>query len=154
MERLGYGRRLAADGEEGGRAAIESRMTGRPAFSRSSRVPEPVSTPATRPAPARRPDSTSLAVSPATASSLTAPPPSRSSAVSGRSGQGRPRPASAGDSARSMSGRQPSVSSRASLVAGENPVARQTLIPAVRSAAKVSSAPGSAATAPPRTDAA
>jgi len=42
------------------------------------------------------------------ASSLTAPPPSRSSAVSGRSGQGRPRPASAGDRARSISGCQPS----------------------------------------------
>ena len=138
----------------GSRPAIVSRITGALARSRSSRLAEPVSTPATSPAPARSPDSTSLAVSPATASSLTAPPPSRSSAVSGRSGQGRPRPASAGESARSISGRQPSASSRASLVAGENPVARQTLIPAARSAAKVSTAPGSGATAPARTDAA
>ncbi len=36
----------------------------------------------------------------------------------------------------------------ASLVTGEKPVARQTRTPAPRSAAKVSSAPGMAATAP------
>jgi hypothetical protein len=53
-----------------------------------------------------------------------------------------------------MSGRQPSESSRASLVDGENPVARQTLIPAARSAVMVSIAPGSGATRPARTDAA
>ena len=89
--------------------AIVSRMSGAPACSRSARVLAPVSTPATIAAPARRPDSMSLAVSPATASSPTAPPRSLSSAVSGRSGHGRPRPASAGDSARSISPPQASL---------------------------------------------
>src|SRR5262245_64858599 len=65
-------------------------MSGASACSRSARVLAPVRTPATIAAPARRPDSMSLAVSPATASSLTAPPPSRSRAVSE---QVRPRPA-------------------------------------------------------------
>jgi hypothetical protein len=116
--------------------AIVSRMSGAPARSRSARESAPVSTPATTAAPARRPDSTSLAVSPATASSLTAPPRSLSSAVSGRSGHGRPRPqkpASAGDRTRSTRPPQPSWSMMASLVAGENPVARQTRMPAWRS---------------------
>src|SRR5579864_2340939 len=72
--------------------AIESRMIGAPARSRSARESAPVSTPATIAAPARSPDSMSLAVSPITASSLTAPPRSFSSAISGRSGHGRPRP--------------------------------------------------------------
>jgi len=53
-------------------SAIVSRMSGAPARSRSVRESAPVSTPATTAAPARSPDSTSLAVSPATASSLTA----------------------------------------------------------------------------------
>ncbi len=124
------------------------------AASSSSRVARPVSTPATSPAPARRPDSMSLGVSPTTASSLTAPPPSRSSAVSGRSGQGRPRPASAGDRARSISGCQPSRSMIASRVAGENPVSRHTWMPASHSAVIASAAPGSAATRPAATSAA
>ena len=93
----------------------------------SSRVARPVSTPATSPAPARRPVSMSLGVSPTTASSLTAPPPSRSSAVSGRSGHGRPRPASAGDRARSISGCQPSRSMIGVPGAGENPVSQAHL---------------------------
>jgi len=42
----------------------------------------------------------------------------------------------------------------ASLVTGENPVARQTRTPASRSRMIVSSAPGSAAILPPRTAAA
>jgi hypothetical protein len=42
----------------------------------------------------------------------------------------------------------------ASLVAGEKPVARQTRTPAWRKAVIVSSAPGTAATAPRRTAAA
>ena len=131
--------------------SIESRMSGAPACSRRARESAPVSTPATTAAPARRPDSTSLAVSPATASSLTAPPRSRSSAVSGRSGHGRPRPASAGDRAKSISPPQPSRSMMASLVAGEKPVARQTRMPTWRSRAIVSSAPGIGSTAPDRT---
>ena len=86
-------------GEEAGDRVEDERA---PACSRSARV---AGRSARRPRsrPARRPDSMSLAVSPATASSPTAPPRSRSSAVSGRSGHGRPRPASAGDSARSIS---------------------------------------------------
>ena len=141
-------------------SAIVSRMSGAPARSRSARELAPVSTPATIAAPARSPDSMSLAVSPTTASSLTAPPRSFSSAISGRSGHGRPRPsnpqkpASAGDRARSISPPQTSLSMMASLVAGEKPVARQTRTPAWRKAVIVSSAPGTAATAPPRTAAA
>ena len=81
--------RAGSADDVGEQPAIVSRMSGAPACSRSARVLAPVSTPATIAAPARRPDSMSLAVSPATASSLTAPPRSRSSAVSGRSGHGR-----------------------------------------------------------------
>jgi hypothetical protein len=127
---------------------IVSRMIGAPACSRSARESAPVSTPATIPAPARSPDSTSLAVSPATASSLTAPPCRTSSAVSGRSGHGRPRPASAGDRARSIRSPQPSSEMIVSRVMGEKPVARQTRMPASRQALKTSVAPGMAATWP------
>jgi hypothetical protein len=134
--------------------SIVLRMSGAPACSRSARESAPVKTPATIAAPARRPDSTSLAVSPATASSLTPLPCSLSSAVSGRSGHGRPRPASAGDRARSIRPPQASWSMMASLVAGEKPVARQTRMPALRSRVMVSSAPGIASTAPARTAAA
>jgi hypothetical protein len=127
-------------------SAIVSMMSGAPACSRSARESAPVSTPATIPAPARSPDSTSLAVSPTTASSLTAPPCRNSSAVSGRSGHGRPRPASAGDRARSISSAQPSSEMIASRVVGEKPVARQTRMPASRQVLKTSVAPGMAAT--------
>ena len=53
-----------------------------------------------------------------------------------------------------MSGRQSSASIRASRVARENPVSRQTLMPAARTAVMTSAAPGSAATSPARTAAA
>lgn len=145
----------------GSRSAIEPSTSGSPGSpvmagtaASSWLVDAPVSTPATRPAPARRPDSTSLGVSPATASSRTEPPPSRMSAVSGRSGQGRPRPASAGDSTRSTRPPQPSAVTIASLVAGEKPVARHTFIPASLQAANTSTAPGIGVTAPARTAAA
>ncbi len=138
--------------------ATESRMSGvpgRPVAAgtavRSARDESPVSTPATMPAPARSPASMSLGVSPATASSCTEPPPSRSSAVSGMSGHGRPRPASAGDSRRSTLPAQPSAAMIASLVAGEKPVDRHTLIPASRAAANRCSAPGIAVTCPSAT---
>jgi hypothetical protein len=123
-----------------------SRMSGAPACSRFARESAPLSTPATIPAPARSPDSTSLAVSPATASSLTAPPCKISSALSGRSGHGRPRPASAGDRARSIRSPQPSSEMMASRVVGEKPVARQTRMPASRQVLNTSAAPGMAAT--------
>ena len=144
----------------GSRSATESRMTGAPGSpvaagtaSRSVRRASPDSTPATRPAPARKPDSMSAGVSPTTARLDTARPPSRSSAVSGRSGHGRPRPASAGASTRSTSGAQPRAAMITSRVSGEKPVVRHTFVPAARQAANSSSDPGigaisSAATAP------
>src|SRR6516225_3601584 len=72
------------------------------ARSRSSVCP-PVSTPATTPAPDRLPHWISLAVLAANAASRTSSTPSRSIAVSIRSGQGQPRGASSGQRVRSIS---------------------------------------------------
>ena len=68
------------------------------------------------------------------------------------SGQGRPRPASAGERNRSTSEPQPSAVTIASLVTGEKPVDRQTLIPASRQAANSSTAPGMGESSPAATD--
>ena len=122
---------------------IVSRMSGAPACSRSARELAPVSTPATTPAPARSPDSTSLAVSPTTASSLTAPPLQEQQRGQR---QVRERAAAAGvgggTGPRSISPPQPSSVDDGVPGRGEKPVARQTRIPASRQALNTSVGPG------------
>ena len=96
----------------------------------------PVRTPTTAPAPARVPASRSLTVSPTTATVPGSRTPRRAIAPRIRSGAGRPRPTSAGESARSTSPSQASAASRASLVDGAKPVVRHTRTPRARSCAQ------------------
>ena len=77
--------------------------------------------------------------------------PSRSMAPKIMSGAGRPRPQSAGESARSMWSAQPSRSIKLSRVEGAKPVVRHTLTPPARRASKTSTAPGMADTSPAAT---
>ena len=93
-------------------------------------------------APERDPANRSLEVSPTTATSATSSIRNRRTAVRIMSGQGRPRPASAGDSTRSTSASQPRAVTIRSRVAGEKPVVRQRRIPALRRSTRQASAPG------------
>ena len=90
-------------------------------------------------------------MSPATATRRTSSISRRSTALSTRSGWGRPRIPGPGANARSIRSRHPSVSSSAASVAGENPVLRHTRTPPSRSAAIASSAPSIGCTEPDAT---
>src|SRR6266702_5887582 len=83
----------------GGSSAISPIRCVAPAARSRSLVCPPLSTPATMPAPERRPHMTPLASLSAKAASRTSSTPSRNIAASIRSGQGQPRGTSSGQSA-------------------------------------------------------